>query len=214
MENNNNNSLVPKLRFPGFEGEWEEKTLGEVCELKNGYAFKSDSYVKNGKYTVITIANVQNGQLVLNEVNTIEDLPDNIAEHQKLKLGDIIMSMTGNVGRVCIIDKPNCLLNQRVGLLEQKNDTISRPFLFCLLNSERFETAMKKCGQGAAQANISKSDIESFVLMIPPTSAEQQKIADCLSSLDDQIAAESAKLEALKDHKKGLMQQLFPNPSK
>ena len=50
--------------------------------------------------------------------------------------------------------------------------------------------------------------------LLPPSLDEQKKIAECLSALDDLIAAESAKLDSLKDHKKGLMQQLFPQPSK
>ena len=64
------------------------------------------------------------------------------------------------------------------------------------------------------QASVSTSDLKQVSVMIPPYLPEQQKIASCLSSLDDLIAAESAKVEALKDHKKGLMQQLFPQPAK
>lgn len=201
---------TPHLRFPGFTGEWEEKKLGNFCELRNGYAFKSDSYVTNGKYNIVTIANVQNGQLNINSVNTINDLPENIVEHQKLKIGDIILSMTGNVGRVCIVDKANCLLNQRVGLIEQVSNEIDRRFLYCLINSPQFESEMIKSGQGAAQANISKTDIESFSFFLSPNPEEQRKIAECLTEIDETISAQAEKVELLKIHKKGLMQQLFP----
>lgn len=205
-----NRVSIPKMRFPGFNGEWIEKTLGDYFELRNGYAFKSDSYEKNGRYSIVTIANVQNGKLDTRSVNTINELPGNIAEHQLLKIGDIIMSMTGNVGRVCIVDRPNCLLNQRVGLLQPINDGPNRSFLYCVINTPQFESAMNKSGQGAAQANISKGDIESFPFFVPPTNEEQQIIADIFSSLEQMISAQEQKVESLKAHKQGLMQQLFP----
>ena len=208
MSKNNNNT--PRLRFPGFTGEWEEKKLGDYFELLNGYTFKSDSYISNGSYKIITISNVQSGLLDMSRYNSIELLPSNIAEHQKLKLGDIILSMTGNVGRVCIVNEPNCLLNQRVGLLKQRNNKVDKRYLYSLINSTQFEDAMKKSGQGAAQANISKDNIESFPILVPSSPEEQKKIADCLFEMDNLISAQAQKVEALKEKKKGMMQELFP----
>lgn len=207
-----NNKYTPNLRFPEFSGEWEEKKLGEFFHLQNGYAFRSDAYIADGKYKIVTIANVQSGKLDLIKTNSLNQLPSNIANHQKLNIGDIILSMTGNVGRVCMVDQDNCLLNQRVGLLKQTNENIDRRYVYSLINSKQFETAMVKSGQGAAQANISKEDVESYSFGVPPTPAEQQKIASCLSAMDDLIAAQADKVEALKEKKTGLMQQLFPQP--
>ena len=67
---------------------------------------------------------------------------------------------------------------------------------------------------GSGLPNIQSKNLVEFNAMLPSNPAEQQKIADCLSALDDKISAEQQKLEALKDHKKGLMQQLFPQPVK
>lgn len=207
-----NNKYTPNLRFPEFSGEWEEKKLGEFFHLQNGYAFRSDAYIADGKYKIVTIANVQSGKLDLIKTNSLNQLPSNIANHQKLNIGDIILSMTGNVGRVCMVDQDNCLLNQRVGLLKQTNENIDRRYVYSLINSKQFETAMVKSGQGAAQANISKEDVDSYSFWVPPTLAEQDKIASCLSAMDDLIAAQAEKVEALKEKKTGLMQQLFPQP--
>lgn len=203
-------SNTPHLRFLGFTGEWKVKKLGDYFELLNGYSFKSDSYKANGKYRIITISNVKSGLLDLTSYNSIDKLPSNIAEHQKLKIGDIILSMTGNVGRVCVVDEQNCLLNQRVGLLKQINNSVDKKYLYCLINSSQFETAMIRSGQGAAQANISKDNIESFPILIPPTLAEQERVASCLSEIDNLITAQDQKVDALKEKKKGLMQQMFP----
>jgi type I restriction enzyme S subunit len=65
---------------------------------------------------------------------------------------------------------------------------------------------------GIKQTNLRKEDVVGFPLCVPPQPDEQQRIADCLTSLDDLIAAQTQKHEALKTHKKGLMQQLFPSP--
>ena len=201
---------TPQLRFPGFTGEWSESKLGNYFQLCNGYAFKSDDYVPNGKYRIVTISNVKNGQLDVTDSNAIDFLPANINDYQILKEGDIILSMTGNVGRVCVVNKTNCLLNQRVGLLKAKTEELCKKYFYSLLNSSLFESSMILCGQGAAQANISKENIESFKLFVPTDPAEQQKIAECLSALNDLISAQGEKVDALKTRKKGLMQQLFP----
>lgn len=210
MSEQKNNT--PNIRFPEFSGEWEEKKLGDSFHLHNGYAFKSDTYISDGKYKIVTIANVQSGNLDLSKTNSINQLPSNIADHQKLNIGDIILSMTGNVGRVCMVDQHNCLLNQRVGLLKQINEHVDRRYVYSVINSKQFETAMIKSGQGAAQANISKEDVEAYSFWAPTDPAEQEKIADCLSSMDELIAAQAEKVDALKEKKTGLMQQLFPQP--
>ncbi len=108
--------LIGKTRLPGFSGEWETKAVGEIGELRNGYGFKSATYSDSGSYRIVTIANVQDGQMDLAECSAIVDLPRDLQSHHRLKIGDLLISMTGNVGRVCRVTRLNCLLNQRVGL--------------------------------------------------------------------------------------------------
>jgi len=202
----------PRYRFPEFQnaGEWEETTLGSVARLRNGYAFKSAEYVKDGPYQIITIANVQQGNLTIESTKRIAALPPDIQKHQVLDLGDILISMTGNVGRVCLVTSENLLLNQRVGKLVP--DTIQFAFFYQLLQRDNFRSIMQLKAAGGAQGNLSAGDITEYPFRVPTKPSEQQKIADCLSSLDTLIAAETQNLEALKNHKKGLMQQLFPSP--
>ena len=199
----------PEFRFLEFSGKWVEKRLGEVCELKSGYSFKSRDYVENGRYMIITISNVKKGYLDLNEVKTINSLPQNIRNYQILKLGDILISMTGNVGRVCLVNKNNCLLNQRVGKLKIKNVNLNPNFLYYTLNRNIFEKKMISLAQGGAQLNISKKNIENFKIHLPPTLAEQQKIAEFLSSVDKKIEINEKKLSKLKEYKKGLLQKML-----
>lgn len=202
--------LVPRLRFPEFRGAetWEQTTLGEVARLKNGYAFKSSNYLDDGAFQIITIANVQQGSLALGATKRIARLPGDIQAHQKLEIGDILISMTGNVGRVCRVTCDSLLLNQRVGKLTPEE--IGPDFFYHLLQRDEFRNAMQLKAAGGAQGNLSSGDITEYTLHFPADDAEQQKIAECLSSVDELHAAQVRKVDAFKTHKKGLMQRLFP----
>ena len=202
--------LVPRLRFLEFretEG-WEPTSLGSVARLRNGYAFKSAEYVDAGPYRIITIANVQQGNLTIESTKQIAELPSDIQQHQVLSLGDILISMTGNVGRVCRVTAKSLLLNQRVGKLSPHE--INAVFFYQLLQRDEFRNTMQLKAAGGAQGNLSGGDITEYAFSTPATHAEQQKIAECLSSVDELMAAQARKVDALKTHKKGLMQQLFP----
>ena len=202
----------PRLRFPEFQnaGEWVENSLGGVARLRNGYAFKSAEYVEDGPYQIITIANVQQGALAIETTKKIALLPSDIQQHQVLGLGDILISMTGNVGRICRVTAEGLLLNQRVGKLIP--DAINDAFFYQLLQCDEFRNTMQLKAAGGAQGNLSGGDITEYGFTMPTETEEQQRIADCLTGLDDLITAETQKHEALKTHKKGLMQQLFPSP--
>ena len=203
-------TLVPKLRFSEFRGApgWEQTTLGAIARLKNGYAFKSADYLDSGPFQIITIANVQQGALALEAVKRIAQPPADIQTHQKLCIGDILISMTGNVGRVCRVTCDSLLLNQRVGKLIPEE--IGPEFFYHSLQRDEFRNAMQLKAAGGAQGNLSGGDITDYPLYRPVHDAEQQKIASCLSSVDELMAAQARKVDALKTHKKGLMQQLFP----
>lgn len=202
-----------EIRFKDENGndypEWEEKKLGEIATLKNGYAFSSKSYSKKGKYPIITITNVTGDIYTkLNEVNYINELPNNISNFQVLSFEDILISLTGNVGRVSFNSQNESLLNQRVGLLNIDTHNVDKYFLFQALKTGSFEKEMINKGQGAAQKNISKNDIEGFIICLPHIE-EQQKIANFLSAFDNKIEKEREKLEQLRELKRGLLQQMF-----
>jgi type I restriction enzyme, S subunit len=201
---------VPELRFQKFSNEsvWVEKNIKSVADLKNGYTFKSNDYSDSGKYYIITIANVQSGGMALGNPNRILSIPSDLQVHQKLNVGDILISMTGNVGRVCRVIYENCLLNQHVE--KPVPSTINNEFFYQLLQNDKFQQSMKGKAAGGAQGNLSSSSIYLYTFQCPASNDEQQKIADCLSSLDDLITLQTQKLETLKTHKKGLMQGLFP----
>lgn len=199
-----------ELRFKRADGtdypDWEEGTIGDYSKFFNGYIFKSNTYCDEGAYRIITISNVQNGRMTLEQSNRVMDMPKDIRPFQKLNVGDILISMTGNVGRVCKVVEENCLLNQRVGKLVPQD--IDVEFFYQTLLQEKFLSDMVAVAQGGAQDNLSMKDIMSFQITVPSIN-EQQKIADFLSSLDEKIDAVSAQIELTQQFKKGLLQEMF-----
>ena len=164
--------------------------LADIAALKNGYAFQSSKYDTKGKWKILTIADVS-GERYINDddCNCIINLPNDIQGHQVLKEGDILISLTGNVGRVSLCKAGNILLNQRVGLLcITKN--VNQEFLYQVLSSRRFENSMVACGQGAAQMNIGKGDVENFVLPYSSNANNIHLVARILHSYDECIINE------------------------
>lgn len=199
--------LTGKRRLPGFSGEWVEKKLGDLIDLKNGYSFKSDNYLDGGAYSIVTIANVQRGYMDASHFNKIARLPNDIQAHQKLSINDLLISMTGNVGRVCRVTLSNCLLNQRVGKIESKG--LNELYLFYLLNRSCFLEEMILKAQGGAQGNIGKNDILSYSTKITVNIDEQIAISRVLSDLDVEIDVLKDKRKKCQDIKQGMMQQLL-----
>jgi len=201
---------TPNFRFPEFknDGEWEVKPLGKICKYSNGGG-NENNVVDNGKYYLIS----------LNSIDTEGNLKPNMKRvnhiDNSLIKNDLVMVLSdvayGNfLGLSAIIPNNNYVLNQRMaGLRVRSNQNINIEYLRLFINNN--QKYFKQKGQGSSQQNLSKPSVERFPIFLPNNPKEQQKIADCLSSIDDLITSQGQKIEALKTHKKGLMQQLFPN---
>ena len=183
--------------------------LSDIATLKNGYAFQSSKYNPLGKWKILTIANVS-GELNINDedCNCIINLPSDIQNHQVLKEGDILISLTGNVGRVSLCKAGNYLLNQRVGLLQFTNNA-NREFIYQVLSSRRFENSMIACGQGAAQMNIGKGDVEDYTIPYSANSLNLEVVASTLKTYDLLISVEVDRLRLFMQQKQYLLAQMF-----
>jgi len=203
----------PRLRFPEFQnaGEWVEDKLDDLLHFQDGFAFKSTDFVKSKKDAtqVIRITDINNK-------NTNEDkvyIPNAFLEASKLGKytvddGDLLLSLTGAAGfNFFFWDGGPATINQRTAKVTAKKKA-NRDLLRLL--EPLIHEKINARGEGQNN-NLSKEFLSSIVLMIPE-SEEQQRISSCLTTLDNLITAQTQKLEALKIHKKGLMQQLFPAP--
>ena len=183
--------------------------LSKVAELKNGYAFQSSKYNALGKWKILTIANVAGERYVkTNECNSVIEIPYDIQKHQKLEANDILISLTGNVGRVSLCTEGFFLLNQRVGLLQLKISE-NREFIYQVLSFHKFEESMIACAQGAAQMNIGKGDVENYILPYSFNKENINSVASVLKNYDKYIINEINMLSMLHSQKQYLLRQMF-----
>ena len=184
-------------------------TLSDCGTLKNGYAFKSSTYDLKGKYSIITIANVTGARFIESvDCNKVTKIPEDIQPHQILCYGDILISLTGNVGRVSLCTDGHFLLNQRVGLFEL-SDSIDKEFIYQVLSSKHFENEMIAKGQGAAQMNINKNDVESYVIPYSTNIQNIRIVSSLLKSLDEKILTMEHLLLSYDKQKQHLLRQMF-----
>ena len=144
--------------------DWYYVPISNICNILSGFPFRSVDYVVDGKYKLLTIKNVQDTGINLEVDNYINTLPENIPDFCKLDIGNILMSLTGNVGRVGILFDSNCLLNQRVALLQPTDSTVS-PFIYCLFKSSKMSYILESLATGTSQKNL--SPVETGNIMIP-----------------------------------------------
>jgi restriction endonuclease S subunit len=160
--------------------------LGDYVDFQNGYAFKSSEYTDKGHY-LIRIKNVQQGFIEINDDCFVNIPSDAKFEKFKLKNGDIVVSLTGNVGRIARIKDVHlpAVLNQRVASVAPKSEKVLSPeYLYYLLRTPEFLEFAIDSGKGAAQQNISTSDMETYQVSIP--SLEKQ--TEIVKRLDSAFA--------------------------
>lgn len=194
---------------------WTYKKLGEVCEILNGFAFKSKNYVLDG-IRVIRITNVQKGYVEDTDPKYYPYETQDELSRYLLKDGDLLLSLTGNVGRVAIIDKSYlpAYLNQRVACIRiKKGADLDISFLFHILYSKKFEDDCIKSSKGAAQLNMSTFWLASYLIPIPPLS-EQQQIVSRLNAAFADIDALKANAEKQLAEARALFQKALEEAMK
>jgi type I restriction enzyme S subunit len=202
--------LTGKKRFAGFTEEWSRKMFTEICELIHGYQFRSNDFIKTSDgIKVVKIGNVGNGEFHTADCDMIAPSREQEFERFKIVNGDILMSLTGNIGRVVRVENVREILlqNYRVGkFVPHKN--IDASFLTYVLSSPRTTFQLELLSNQAAQANFGKQDFNKVKVDVP-SFLEQQRIAAVLSAADKEIALLRQELTNLTDQKKGLMQKLL-----
>ena len=194
---------VPRLRFPEFldDGKWEEKTLGDVVDYENGKAHENN-ISENGDYIVV------NSKFISTEGEIIKYTNSAFCLASK---NDILMVLSDvpngrAIAKCYLVEFDNLYtVNQRICRITTKK-TVSK-FLFYVIDRNKYFLSFD---DGVKQTNLRKEDVLNCPIVIPSNPDEQQKIADCLSLVDEQINQQTKKLETLKEHKKALIQQLFP----
>ena len=204
---------VPALRFPEFQnaGEWNPYKLNDFGPFFRGLTYSTADVNDNDGIGVLRATNIQNNRLILDQ--DLVFVNKTCSFEQRLQKGDVVICMSN--GSKALVGK-NAELDQDIpyDLTVGAFCSIFRPknvFAKYLLQTDSYTKFVALAIGGGNINNLKNFDLENFVQFAPTKPEEQQKIADCLSSVDDLIAVQTNHLEALRNHKKGLMQQLFPN---
>jgi type I restriction enzyme S subunit len=198
---------IPAIRFPEFQNarEWKQIKLRDVGEpLMCKRILKEQT------------TNEAVGNIPFYKIGTFGGNPDayiskDILEDYKRKYsypnkGDILISAAGTIGRLVVFDgKPAYFQDSNIVWIGNSETKILNAFLYRVYQTLKWQTS-----DGGIVSRLYNSDLKNMTIIFPENKIEQQKIADCLLSVDELISTEIAKLDQLKAHKKGLMQQLFP----
>ena len=146
--------------------KWQDGMISDLIAIYSGYAFKRTDFDSNGNYGLVTIKNVQDGNFVPECSDYLSTIPAKTPDYAFLRTGDILLSLTGNVGRVCIVHGENLLLNQRVAKLVGADDKQS--FAYFMFRQEEFKNRLISMSRGTAQLNLSPIETKKIKLKLPP----------------------------------------------
>lgn len=225
MSKQENKGLVPKLRFPEFQGsgQWEKTTVKKLVSDEILYPPKdgnhgnihpkSSDYVDYG-IPFIMANDIRNGYIDFSKCSHISKEQADSLQKGFAKEGDVLLTHKGTVGEVAIAEKseyPYLMLTPQVTYYRIKNEEcLLKEYLAAWFISEIFQRKLLEMSGGGTRAYIGITEQSKLKIILPKKINEQQKIGDFLSSLDKLVIAQNQKLEYLRTYKKGLMQQLFP----
>lgn len=168
------------FRFPGHENVklvdsplgqipegWEVGVVNDLLKLLSGFAFKSKTFNDDGGYKVVTIKHVHDGEFQTNSMSLLDSPPDRMPAHCHLETADVLMSLTGNIGRTCLVFGENFLLNQRVAKLHPHRPQ-DRPLVYWMFRSPDTRQRLEQIANGVAQQNLSPVQTGKMDIPIPP----------------------------------------------
>lgn len=205
---------VPKLRFPGFTEDWEQRKLNDFGIATGGTSIESE-FVDGGTYKVINIGSYSEESVYNDQglrVNKTDKTKSRILNKYDLTMILNDKTASGNIiGRVLLIDQDNTYVyNQRTERIEVDTKNFLPMFLYHMLNAPEQRKYIVKASQGNTQIYVNWSTISNIDYMIPQLLLEQEKIANLFSLINKDITLHQRKLNNLKLKKKALLQKLFP----
>ncbi len=203
----------PRFRFSG-EGEWTVASLPEVVFFQEGPGIMAVDFRTEG-VPLVRLAGIGGTFVTLEGCNFLD--PEKVAQkwsHFRLALNDLIISTSATFGLSSIVTEVAVGAVFYTGLIRFRpsNNGLSIGYLQAFLGSPHFSRQAESAAVGGGIKHFGPTHLKQMEIPLPPTTDEQQRIADCLSSLDALITAEVKKLDAFIRQKRGLIQQLFPLP--
>ena len=202
-------SNIPKLRFPEFKGEWEEKKLSDIASFSKGKGYTKNDLVNDGSPIILYGRMYTKYETVISDIDTFVNLQEGSIIS---KGGEIIVPASGEtaeeISRASVVKNKGIILGGDLNIISLQKDKYNPEFFALTISSGTSQKRLSKLAQGKSVVHLHNEDLSGLQIKVP-TLAEQQKIADFLSNVDSIITAETKILNSLQKKKKALMQKLF-----
>lgn len=198
---------TPKLRFPEFKGEWEEKKLGEIATLARGkskHRPRDAEFLYGGKYPFIQTGDIRDAGLYLKDYSQTYS-EAGLAQSKLWDENTLCITIAANIAETTILKIKACFPDSIIGLIPIENEA---NVLFVKAQFDKYKIDIQKLSQGAAQANLNQERLSNLVFSFPAL-FEQTKIATFLTAVDEKLTQLKKKKTLLEQYKKGVMQKLF-----
>src|SRR5699024_3511668 len=206
----NKKNGIPKLRFPGFTDEWEQRKLEKCLTLLKDGTHGTHKDVGEGVY-LLSAKNIKNGQINIDESDRkiSEGEYNSIHKNFKLQKNDVLLTIVGSIGETAVLESPNNVTFQRSVAYLRPDSKLLPQFLYTTIVGKKFQRELKKRQVVSAQPGIYLGDLSMIPINVP-TMDEQNEIGDFFKYLDHTIALHQRELDHLKLRKSGLLQKMFP----
>ena len=193
--------ITPEIRFPEFTDTWEQRKLGDIATFINGRAYSQNELLSSGKYKVLRV-----GNFYTNDSWYYSDLE--LDDKYYTEEGDLLYTWSATFGpHIWHGDK--VIYHYHIWKVEL-SDQLEKTFAVQLLEQDK--AALLSDKNGSTMVHITKAGMENKIVLIPSSVEEQVKIGACLNCIDNAITLHQRKCDELKIYKKGLLQQMFPQP--
>ena len=202
-------SNIPKLRFPEFSGEWEEKKLSDIASFSKGKGYTKNDLENDGSPIILYGRMYTKYETVISDIDTFVNLQEGSIIS---KGGEIIVPASGEtaeeISRASVVKNKGIILGGDLNIISLQKDKYNPEFFALTISSGTSQKRLSKLAQGKSVVHLHNEDLSGLQIKVPSL-AEQQKIADFLSNVDSIITAETKILNTLQKRKKALMQKLF-----
>ena len=204
---------VPKVRFPGFNDAWEQRKVSEITDFHKQGFYTTEEYAENKRYYLLRGTDLTQNKLVLKDTPKI-DATEKDYQAFKTQVGDFLIVRSGTVGTYGIVydDIPAIFGSYLIDFRFNKS-LVTNEFFGYFYQSDLFKNQLRQIVQQSANTNINAENIKSTSIMLPSL-AEQKRIGEFLTNLDNTITLHQRKCDELKELKKGMLQKMFPKDGK
>ena len=198
---------VPEVRFPEFEGEWEQRKLGDIADIVGG-GTPSTSVVEywDGDIEWYAPAEISDQIFVKTSQRKITQEGYDNSSARILPVGTVLFTSRAGIGKTAILSQEGCT-NQGFQSIVPHKDELDSYFIYS--RTPELKKYGETVGAGSTFVEVSGKQMAAMALLMPPTLDEQVKIGGFFQMIDKTITLHQRKLEAMKEYKKGLLQQMF-----